>query len=158
MPNYPNRTPSDEHEANARARSPEVELNVLLAFHRLEEYSPYISIEDAESPSYRIECDDGQQSYMASVWLTPYNPKMFWIVSGWTINEKGEKAEFHKYYFDTRQNALLYVLEKFRDNGFAPHCEWTEWTNTDKGVEERECLLCPKAEVRDLALPQSKGY
>lgn len=110
----------DEQEANARAHSPEVELNILLEYHRLEEYSPYISIEDAESPSYRIESDDEQQSFVATVWLTPYNPKLYWIVSGWTTNEHGEKAEFHKDSFDTRQNALLYVLEKFRDNGFAP--------------------------------------
>ena len=99
-----------------------------------------------------IESDDEQQSYAASVWLTPYNPKLYWIVSGWTTNEQGEKAEFHKDYFDTRQNAVLYILERFRDNGFSPHCEWTEWTNTGKGVEERECLLCPKVEVRDLEI------
>ena len=86
-------------------------------------------------------------------------PKLYWIVSGWTTNEQGEKAEFDKHYFDTRQHALLYILEKFRDNGFSPHCEWTEWTNRGKGVEERECLLCPKVEVRvpryRLDLPQS---
>ena len=152
MPNYPDRRPSDEHEANARATSPEVELNILLEFHHVEEYGPYISIVDAESPSYRIESDDEQQSYTASVWLTPYNPKLYWIVSGWTTNEQGVKAEFHKHYFDTRQNALLYILEKFRDNGFSPYCEWTEWTNASKGVEERECLLCPKVEVRDLKI------
>ena len=150
MPNYPDRTPRDEHEGNAKAMSPEVELNVLLEFHRLEEYGPYISIEDVESPTYRIVSDDGQQSYVASVWLTPYNPRLYWVVSGWTTNEQGEKAEFHEDSFDTRQHALLYILEKFRDNGFAPHCEWTEWTNTRKGVEERECLLCPKVEVRVL--------
>ena len=74
MPNYPDRTPRDEHEANARAMSPEIELNILLESHRLEEYGPYISIEDTDSPSYRIESDDEQQSYVASVWLTPYNP------------------------------------------------------------------------------------
>ena len=150
MPNYPDRTPRDEHEANARAMSPEVELNVLLEFHCLEEYGPYISIEDVESPSYRILSDDEQQSYVASVWLTPYNPKLYWIVSGWTTNEQGEKAKFHEDSFDSRQHALLYILEKFRDNGFAPHCEWTEWTNTGKGVGERKCLLCPKVEVRVL--------
>ena len=150
MPNYPDRTPTDEHEANARAKSPDIELNILLEVHCLEEYGPYISIEDAESPSYSIESDDEQQSYVATVWLNPYNPKLYWIVTGWTTNEQGEKAEFHKYYFDTRQRALLYILEKFRDNGFAPHCEWTEWTNTREGVEERECLLCHKVEVRYL--------
>ena len=79
MPNYPDRTPRDEHEANVRAMSPVFELNVLLESHRLEEYGPYISIEDAESPSYRIESDDEQQSYVASVWLNPYNPKLYWI-------------------------------------------------------------------------------
>ena len=152
MPNYPDRRPSDEHEAKARAESPVVELNILLDFHGLQEYHPYISIDDAEFPNYRIESDDEQQSYAASVWLTPYNPKLYWIASGWTTNEQGEKAEFHRDYFDTRQNALLYILEKFRDNGFTPHCEWTEWTNTGKGVEERECLLCPKVEVRDLEI------
>ena len=152
MPNYPDRRPSDEREANARATSPEVELNILLEFHRLEEYGPYISIEDAESPSYRIESDDEQQSYAAGVWLTPYNPKLYWIVSGWATNEKGEKVEFHKDYFDTRQNALLYALKTFRDRGLSPHCEWTDWTDTGKGVEERECLLCPKVEVRDLEI------
>ena len=150
MPNYPDRRPSDEHEAKARAESPVVELNILLDFHGLQAYHPYISIEDAEFPNYRIESGDEQQSYAASVWLTPYNPKLYWIASGWTTNEQGEKAEFHRDYFDTRQNALLYILEKFRDNGFAPHCEWTEWTNTREGVEERECLLCPKVEVRYL--------
>ena len=150
MPNYPNRRPRDEHEANARAKSPEIELDILLEFHHLEEYGPYISIEDAESPSYRIESDDEQQSYVASVWLTPYNPKLYWIASGWTTNEQGEKAQFHKHYSDTRQNALLYILEEFRDNGFNPHCEWTEWTKKREGVEERECRLCPKVEVRVL--------
>ena len=151
MPNYPDRTPSDEHEAEARATSPEVELNILLEFHQLEEYGPYISIEDAdEGPSYRIESDDDQQNYSASVWLPQVYPKTYWIASGWTTNEQGEKAEFHRYPFDTRQNALLYILEKFRYNGFAPHCEWTEWTNTGGGVQERECLLCPKVEVRNL--------
>ncbi len=151
MPNYPHRTPRDEHEANARAKSPDIELNILLEVHCLEEYGPYISIEDAdEGPSYRIESDDDQQDYSASVWLTPYNPKLYWIVSGWTTNEQGEKEKFHEDHFDTRQNALLYILEKFRDNGFVPHCEWTEWTNTVRGMEERECLLCPKVEVRDL--------
>ena len=150
MPKYPDRRPSDEHEANARATSPDVELNILLEFHQLEEYGPYISIEDSESPSYHIESDDEQQSYAASVSLTPFNPKLYWIASGWTTNEQGEKAEFHRDHFDTRQNALLYVLEKFRDNKFAPHCEWTEWMNKREGVEERECLLCPKVEVRVL--------
>ena len=150
MPNYPDRRPSDEREAKARAESPVVELNILLDFHGLQEYHPYISIEDAEFPNYRIESDDEQQSYVGSVWLTPYSPKLYWIASGWTTNEQGEKAEFHRDYFDTRQNALLYMLEKFRDNGFAPHYEWTEWTNTREGVEERECLLCPKVEVRYL--------
>ena len=75
MPNYPDRRPSNEHEANARAKSPELELNILLEAHGLEEYGPYISIEDAdEGPSYRIESDDDQENYAASVWLTPYNP------------------------------------------------------------------------------------
>lgn len=148
MPNYPDRRPSDEHEANARANSPVVELNILLDFHGLQEYHPYIRIEDEEFPNYQIESDDEQQSYAASVWLTPFNPKLYWIALGWTTNDQGDKEEFHRYYFDTRQNALLYILEKFRDNGFAPHCEWTEWMNTREGVEERECLLCPKVEVR----------
>ena len=93
MPNYPDRTPRDVHEANARARSPEVELNVFLEFHRLEEYGPYISIEDEEFPSYRIESDDEQKSYAAGVGLTPYNPGLYWIASGWAINEQGEKTE-----------------------------------------------------------------
>ena len=152
MPNYPDREPRDEHEASARAESPAIELNILLEFHRLEEYGPYISIEDAdEGPSYRIESDDGQQNYWGSVWLTPYDPKLYWIATGRTTNERGEETEsFHKHPFDTRQNALLYILEKFRDNGFAPHCEWTEWKDTGNGVEERECLLCPKVEVRYL--------
>ena len=61
-----------------------------------------------------------------------------------------EKTKLHKDSFDTRQHALLYILNKFRDSGFSPHCEWTEWTNTGKGVEERKCLLCPKVEVRVL--------
>ena len=151
MLNYPDRTPSDEHEAKARATSPEVELNILLEVHCLEEYGPYIRIEDAdEGPSYRVESDDDQQNYSASVWLTPYNPKLYWIATGWTTDEQGKKEEFERHYFDTRQNALLYILEKFRDNGFAPHCEWTEWTNTREGVQERECILCPKVEVRYL--------
>ena len=150
MSNFPDRRPSDEHEAKARAESPVIELNILLDFHGLQEYHPYISIEDEECPNYRIGTDDEQQSYAASVWLTPYDPKLYWIASGWTTNEQGEKAEFHRYYFDTRQNALLYILEKFRDNGFTPHCEWTEWNNSREGVEERECLLCPKVEVRYL--------
>ena len=151
MPNYPDRRPSDEHEANARAKSPDIELNILLEVHCLEEYGPYISIKDAdEGPSYRIESDDDQQNYSASVWLTPYNPKLYWIATVWTTNEQGEKSDFHKDHFDSRQNALLYVLEGFRNNGFIPHCEWTEWKNTGRGVEERECLLCPKLEVRDL--------
>ncbi len=72
MPNYPDRRPSDEHEAKARAESPVVELNILLDFHGLQEYHP----------NYRIESDDEQQSYAASVWLTPYNPKLYWIASG----------------------------------------------------------------------------
>ena len=96
MPNYPDRRPSDEREAKARAESPVVELNILLDFHGLQEYHPYISIEDAEFPNYRIESDDEQQSYVGSVWLTPYNPKLYWIASGWTTNEQGEKAEFHR--------------------------------------------------------------
>ncbi len=151
MPNYPDRGPRDEHEANARAKSPEIELNIFLEVHCLEEYGPFISIEDAdEGPSYRIESGDDQQNYTASVWLTPYNPKLYWIATGWTTNEKREKVEFNEYYFDTRHNALLYVLKQFRDNGFAPHCEWTEWKDTGKGIEERECLLCPKVEVRVL--------
>lgn len=150
MPNYPDRTLVDEHEANSRAKSPEVELNILLEFHGLEEYGPYISIEDAESPSYHIESDDENQSFAASVWLTPYNPKLYWIASGWTINEQGEKGEFQEYHFDTRQHALLYILQKFREVGFAPRCEWTKWTSTNTGVEKRECTLCPKAEVRVL--------
>ncbi len=150
MPNYPDRTPKDEHEANARANSPEIELNILLEVHGLEEYSPYISIGDSdEGPSYRIESDDYPQSYAASVWLTPYDPKLYWIASVWGA-ALGEKAPFHEPNFDTRQNALLYILEKFRDNGFVPHCEWTEWKTTGEGVEERECLLCPKVEVRNL--------
>ena len=148
MPNYPDRTPDDEHEAKARAKSPIIELNILLDFHGLQEYHPYITIEDAEFPSYRIESDDEQESYVANVWLTPYNPKLYWIASGWTTNEQGEKVEFNRYDFDTRQNALLHILEKFRDSGFAPHCEWTEWTDTRNGGKERECLLCPKVEVR----------
>ena len=152
MPNYPDRRPSDKHEAKARAESPVVELNILLDFHGLQEYHPYISIEDAEFPNYRIESDDEQQSYAASVWLTPYNPELYWIVSGWTTNEHGEKEEFHKDCFDTRQTALIYILEKFRDNGFSPDCEWTEWINTGRGVEKRECLLCPKEEVRVLEI------
>ena len=151
MPNYPDRTPKDEHEANARARSPAIELNILLEVHGLEEYGPYISIEDAdEGPSYSIESDDYPQSYAATVWLTPYDPKLYWIAKGWTTNEQGEEVRFGKHRFDTRQNALLYILEKFRDNGFAPHCEWTEWKNTGGGVQERECRLCPKVEVRNL--------
>ena len=151
MPNYPDRTPIGEHEANARAESPDIELNILLEVHCLEEYGPYISIEDAESPSYHIESDDEQESYVATVLLSSYNPKLYWIATGWTTNEKGENEEFHRYYFDTRQHALLYILEKFRNNGFSPGCEWTEWTtNADRGIEERECLLCPKVEVRDL--------
>ncbi len=149
MPNYPDRTPSDEHEANARATSPAVELDILLEFHHLEEYGPYISIEDAGvGPSYQIKSDDDQQNYSASVWLTPYDPKLYWIAS--VRGTKEEKPVLHKYPFDTRQNALLYILERFRDSGFAPHCEWTEWTNTGEGVQERECLLCPKVEVRNL--------
>ena len=152
MSNYPDRRPSDEHEAKARAESPVVELNILLDFHGLQEYHPYISIDDADFPSYRIESDDEQQSYAASVWLTPYNPKLYWIATGWTTDEKGEKEEFNRYYFDTRHNALLYVLGEFRDHGFVPHCEWTEWKDTGKGAEERECLLCPKVEVRDLEI------
>ena len=149
MPNYPDRRPRDEHEASARAQSPAIELNILLEVHCLEEYGPYISIEDADGgPSYRIESGDHQQNYSASVWLTPYNPKLYWIATGWTTNEKGEKKEFNEYYFDTRHNALLYALKEFRDNGFAPHCEWTDWNDTRSGVEERECLLCPKVEVR----------
>ena len=152
MPPYPDRRPKHEYEANARAESPDIELNILLEFHHLEEYGPYISIEDADDggPSYRIESDDDQQNYSASVWLTPYNPKLYWIATGWTTNEKGEKEEFNKQYFDTRQNALLYILKEFRDSGFAPRCEWSEWTNTAGGVQERECLLCPKVEVRNL--------
>ncbi len=151
MPNYPHRAPKDQHEANSRSRSPEIELNILLEVHHLEEYGPYISIEDSdEGPCYRIESDDNQQSYVASVWLTPFNPELYWIATGWTTNEKGEKGEFNEYNFDTRQNALLYVIKKFRDNGFAPQCEWTEWNDTGRGAEERECLLCPKVEVRYL--------
>ncbi len=152
MPNYPDRTPSDENEANGRAKSPGIELNVLLEAHDLEEYGPYISIEDAEyeGPSYRIESDDDQQHYSGSVWLPKLYPKTYWIASGWTTNEQGETAYFHEYQIDTRQNALLYILKKFRDNGFVPHCEWTEWTNRSEGVEERECLLCPKVEVRSI--------
>ena len=149
MPNYPDREPRDEREANARAKSPGVELNILLDVHGLEEYGPYISIEDEEYPAYRVASDDDEQSYSASVWLTPYNPRLYWIATGWTTNDRGEKEEFTKYYFDTRHNALLYILEKFRDNGFTPHCEWTEW-KTGIGVEERECLLCPKVEIHDL--------
>ncbi len=150
MPNYPDRTPSDEDEAKARAESPIVELNILLDFHGLQEYHPYITIEDAEFPNYRIESDDEQQSYSASVWLTPYNPELYWIASGWTTDEQGEKVDFHRYGFDTRQSALLYILGKFRGHGFAPRCEWTEWTNTREDMQERECLLCPKVEVRVL--------
>ena len=154
MPNYPDRRPEDEHEASARVHSPEIELNIFLEAHCLEEYGPYISIEDTfdGGPSYRIESDEGQQNYWASVWLTPYNPKLYWIATGGTINEKGEKKEFTEYYFDTRYNALLYVLEQFRDSGFAPPCEWTEWKESRSGAEERQCLLCPKVETRILEI------
>ena len=148
MPNYPDRRPKDEHEANARSKSPEIELNILLEVHGLEEYGPYISIEDEDLPGYHVGSGDKQQSYEATVWLTPYNPKLYWIATGWTTNDQREKVEFHKHYFDTRQNALLYILEKFRENGFAPHCEWTEWKDKGNGAEERECRLCPEAEVR----------
>ena len=103
-----------------------------------------------EDPPTRFKSDDDQQNYSASVWLPPYFQEPYWIASGWTTNEQEEKAEFHRNSFDTRQNALLYILERFRDSGFAPHCEWTEWTNTGGGVQERECLLCPKVEVRNL--------
>ena len=149
MANYPDRTPRGEYEVNARAKSPEIELNVLLDFHGLEEYHPYISIWDEGLPNYRIESDDEQQSYAASVWLSEVYPG-HWIVDGWTTSEGGEQEKFHKYPFDTRQNGLLYVLEVFRNHGFAPRCRWTEWRNTSEGVEERECLLCPKVEVRYL--------
>ena len=151
MPNYPDRSPSNEHEAKARAKSPETELYLLLKFHRLEEYDPYIRIEDDDDfgHSYRIEGDDDQQHYAGSVWLSPIY-QMYWIASGRTTNEQGKTAEFHEPNFDTRQNALLYILKKFRDNGFVPHCEWAEWKNTREGEEERICLLCPKVEVRYL--------
>ena len=149
MPNYPDRTPRNEDQAKARAGAPAFELDLFLEFHGLEEYGPYISIEDDdEGHSYRIESDDYPQSYAGSVWLSPIYPRLYWIATGRTTNEQGETAPFHKNPFDTRQNALLYILKKFRDNGFVPHCEWTEWTNTGPGVEERECLLCPKVEIR----------
>ena len=148
MPNYPDRSPSTEEEAKARAESPAIELELFLEFHGLEEYGPYISIEDAdEGPSYHIESDDDQENYMGSVWLPQVYTKTYWRATVWG-SALGEKAPFHKPDFDTRQNALLYILEKLRDNGFAPHCEWTEWKNTSEGVEERECLLCPKVEIR----------
>ena len=83
--------PRDEHEANARAKSPEVELSVLLEFHRLEEYGPYISIEDVESPSYQIESDDEQQRYAASVWLTPYNPKT--VLDSFGLDDKRSRRK-----------------------------------------------------------------
>ena len=50
MPNYPDRRPSDEHDVKARAESPVVELNILLDFHGLQEYHPYISIEGRGAP------------------------------------------------------------------------------------------------------------
>ena len=150
MPNYPDRTPRDEHEAHARARSPEIELSILLEFHGLEEYGPYISIEDADDgPSYRIESDDDQQNYMGSAWLPQVYPRTYWRATIWG-SALGEKAPFHEINFDTRQNALLYIIEKLKGYGFVPHCEWTEWKTTGEGVEERECLLCPKVEVRYL--------
>ena len=150
MPNYPDRRPKNEDEVKARARSTEIELNILLAVHGLEEYSPYISIDDEEHPSYHIESGDKQQSYAASVWLTPFQPWLYWIATGWTTNEQGEKTDFQKYNFDTRQNALLFILKKFQENGFAPRCEWTQWKDNGNGGEERECRLCPKVEVRYL--------
>ncbi len=150
---FPDREPRNEDEAKARAKSPDIEVNILLEFHGMEEYGPYIRIEDGyDGPSYRIESDGDHPKYMASVWLSPVYPKTYWIatVTVPTTNAQGETATFHEHPFDTRHNALLYVLKQLRDNGFAPHCEWTEWKDTGNGVQERECLLCPKMEVRHL--------
>ena len=148
---FPDREPRDEHEAKARAKSPDIEVNILLEIHGMEEYGPYISIEDDEGPSYQIKSDDYPHSYMASVWLSPVYPNTYWIATVTVpTNEQGKTATFHEHPFDTRHNALLYVLKQLRDNGFVPHCEWTEWKDTGNGVQERECLLCPKMEIRHL--------